>query len=347
MKLLKRILLVVVTLVIVAVLALGFMFKDEISTIMSIKKIDEYGLYEIHMQNDYALDELVAAGGASTDSELTNFLIGEILQGLPITFNIPDFGCSTFLAHTPEGDAIFGRNYDLDPVPSMVTFTQPENGYKSIAIANANVVGINTHQDSLTLMQQLMTLAVPYVMMDGLNEKGLAIGVLLIETDPTNQQTDKPDLTTTSLMRLVLDKAATVEEAITLFESYDMHASANASYHFQIVDKAGNSAVIEYIGNEINVIRKAEGEHQFLTNFLISEEVYGFGKGFDRFDILDATLTEKDGILTEEEAMDLLESVSQDSTQWSVVYNLENLSLDVTVGDDFEVVYSYSFDDFK
>lgn len=97
-----------------------------------------------------------------------------------------------------------------------------------------------------------MSLAAPYVMMDGMNEMGFSIGVLLIRgVEPTHQETDKLDLTTTSAMRWLLDKAATVEEAIGMLENMDMHASANASYHFQMADAQGDSAVIEYIDNQL------------------------------------------------------------------------------------------------
>ena len=350
MKIFKKVLLSLTIVILVLVLGMGFIFNKEIGTILSIEKVDDYGFYTIEVKNDYALDELIESGGASTDGELTNFLIKKILKGLPIEFNIPDFGCSTFLVENKEGNQIFGRNYDLDPVPAMFVVTNPTDGYKSISIANANVIGINVNQESLSIMQKAMSLAVPYAMMDGMNEKGLAIGVLLIKDEATKQDTDKPDLTTTSLMRAVLDKAANVDEAITIFESFDMNASANASYHFQIVDKDGNSAVIEYIDNNLSVIRKEDDKHQFLTNFLISEEKYGFGKGHDRYEILEKSINEKEGIFEEEEAMLLLESVSQDiidetdpmETQWSAVYNLEDLTVDIVINKNYDKVYSYS-----
>ncbi len=347
-KIIKRILIGLLTLVLVLVVAIGLLFQKEIATVMSVKQIDDYGLYEVHVSSDYAIDELVAQGGANNDSELVNFVIGKVLKGLPIELNIPDFGCSTFQVQNEAQDWIFGRNYDLDPVPGLVVFTEPENGYKSISIANANVLGLEVNTGELSLMEKVLTLASPYILMDGMNEMGLSIGVLLIKDEATNQVTDKPDMTTTSMLRLVLDKAATVEEAIALFEAYDMHASSNASYHFQVVDAQGNSAVIEYVGNEISVIRKEEGEHQYLTNFLITPEVYGFGKGHDRFEILQNTIEEKEGVMSEQEAMDLLEAVSQDgedsSTQWSAVYNNTQKTVSITVNGQFDQVYTYSLD---
>ena len=183
-------------------------------------------------------------------------------------------------------------------------------------------------------------------MMDGLNEMGFSIGVLLIRgVEPTNQETDKLDLTTTSAMRWLLDKAATVEEAIGMLENMDMHASANASYHFQMADAQGDSAVIEYVDNQLRVIRKEDGEFQMLTNFLISEDVYGFGKGQDRYAILADTLQENNGILSEKNAMSLLEAVSQNkvneetgtltATQWSVVYNNTQKTAKIVAGGQF------------
>ena len=59
-----------------------------------------------------------------------------------------------------------------------------------------------------------MTLAAPYAPLDGMNEKGLAVGVLLIDTKPTNQNTKKVDITTTTAIRLMLDKAKNVDEAL-------------------------------------------------------------------------------------------------------------------------------------
>ena len=63
--------------------------------------------------------------------------------------------------------------------------------------------------------------------MDGINEKGLCVAVLMIEdSDVTEQDTGKPGITTTTAVRLLLDQAADVDEAIRLLEQYDMNSSA-------------------------------------------------------------------------------------------------------------------------
>lgn len=59
-----------------------------------------------------------------------------------------------------------------------------------------------------------------------MNEAGLAVSVNMIQDSATiEQNTNKPDITTTTAIRLLLNKAANVEEALELLRQYDMHAS--------------------------------------------------------------------------------------------------------------------------
>ncbi len=352
-KILKKVLISILAILVVAILCILLMFKNEIATINSIEKIDDYSLHMMEISTDYGLDELIEQGGVENDGELVSFVIDRVLKGLPVEINVPDFGCTTFQAQTQEGDWIFARNYDLSYVPSMIVVSEPENGYKSVSVANMAVLGYTTPDAPNSLMQKVMSLASPYLPMDGINEMGLSIGVLLIKDEATHQNASELDLTTTTAIRYVLDKAKNVDEAIALFESFDMHSSANASYHFQLADAQGNSAIIEYIGEELSVIKKGGETPMALTNFIVSEDNYGFGKGHDRYEIVIDTLEGTNSIMSVEEAMNLLEAVSQDtydevedtgsSTQWSVVYNNNDLSMDICVGGDFETVYSFNF----
>lgn len=268
----------------------------------------------------------------------------KLLKGLPLRFDIPDLGCSTFAAETPEGDAIFGRNFDMYYSPALFVRTAPEDGYRSISMVNLSYIGFGEDKLPTSLLDSLLTLAAPYVPLDGLNEKGLAVGVLLIDTEPTDQQTDKPDITTTTAIRLLLDRAATVDEALALLSQYDMHASANSCYHFQIADASGRAVVVEYIGDTMNVVESPRA-----TNFLLTPGDWDFGTGQDRFEALTAAMEAAEGILTEEEAMDLLEAVSQQpqpekrsSTQWSCVYNQNRGTVFIAMGMDYDHLYQFS-----
>lgn len=361
-RIVVRVLIALVALVIVAVGAVAFMFRHEIATVASIRKVNDYPMYTMDYDGDYGIDEFLEQGGASNDAELIEFVVQHLMKGLPITIELPDLACSTFNATTPEGEAIFGRNFDLSYSPSMLVRTDPDDGYASISMVNLGFLGYGEDKLPDSPTSSITALAAPYAPLDGVNEAGLAVGVLLIDTDPTNQQTDRVDITTTTAIRLMLDKCATVDEAVELLGRYDMHSSANSCYHFQIADASGTSVVVEYIDDEISVLEAddvttagapAEGQtYMAATNFLLTPGEYDFGGGQDRYAIVMEGLTAADGVLTEEAAMDLLAACAQEphlnsrgeesATQWSVVYNLDEPGATIAVGMDYEDVFEVS-----
>lgn len=204
------------------------------------------------------------------------------------------------------------------------------------------------------LLNRIITLAAPYAPLDGMNEKGLAIGVLIITEGVVHQDTGKVPITTTSAIRMVLDKAATVDEAIALLKQYDMHLSGETGYHFQIADASGDTAIVEYINNEMHVLTKEEG-YTAATNFVLYNDL-NLGYGQDRYEKIKEAQEATNGIMTEEEALDLLlnvpaqgvrevegssEGIPSD-TQWSSVYNLDDLTLQICTSRDRSRIYNYS-----
>ena len=318
-KIVKRVLIALLVIVIVIAGIIYGMFRHEISSLMSLKKIDDYTLYTMEYDGDYGFDDFLKTG-ASNDGELVDFVVKKLLKGLPVEFSIPNLGCSTFNAQTQDGDKVFGRNFDLTYSPALFVKTQPDNGYASMSIVNLGFLGFNKERQPDSLMKQITTLAAPYAPLDGLNEKGLSIGVLY--------------------------KAATVDEAVALLKQYDMHSSAKSSYHFQIADANGKSVVVEYVDNEISVV-DAKKSYQMATNFLLTPGDYDFGMGQDRYDIMKNILDKNQGVITDEQAgMDILQAASSDwhkndrgeesATQWSVLYNNTDLTAKIVMGRKYD-----------
>ena len=73
-----------------------------------------------------------------------------------------------------------------------------------------------------------------------------------LDGDTTDYDTERPDLTIVGAIRLVLDYAADVEEAIRLLEQYDIHNSIGWAHHLSIAD-AGRSVVVEWKAGEMHV----------------------------------------------------------------------------------------------
>ena len=121
---LKRILLILLALVLAVVVAFFALFQGEIRTIWTIERVGDLPLFTMEYQGDYGFDEFLETG-ASTDTELIRFISQRLLKGLPMEFDLPDLGCSTFQVESPEGDWIFGRNFDMYDSPALLVRTTP------------------------------------------------------------------------------------------------------------------------------------------------------------------------------------------------------------------------------
>lgn len=73
-------------------------------------------------------------------------------------------------------------------------------------------LGLDVDQDVTGLMDKITCLAAPYIPFDGMNEAGVSCGIYMTYQGPdasvaTAQDTEKPDITSTTLLRLILDYA--------------------------------------------------------------------------------------------------------------------------------------------
>ena len=292
-----------------------------------IRKL-ENGLSAVKYEGDYAFDAFLLAGGASSDREVMDFLTENLLSGMNIGFSQESFGCSTISVKSEDGGFLFGRNFDWNSCDAMVVASYPENGYASIStvIMDFVIQGAGGRIMGMELgMEQVKVLAALYAPLDGMNEKGLTVSVNMIQDgDDISQDSDKADITTTTAVRLLLDKAANVDEALALLTQYDMHASMGMMVHFALADNTGRSVAVEYIGNEMIVT-----DTPVVTNFYLAEgEKHGIGtkQSHERYEILMSFLDES-GEMDTAGVRDALDRVSKDnfgefeSTQWSIVFN--------------------------
>lgn len=290
----------------------------------------ENGFFAVRYDGDYGFDQFLAGGGASSDGEVVGYLANNLLSDL----NLGDlvgglFGCSTIAVQSPEGEALFGRNFDWENCEAMVVESHPENGYASLSTVNMDFITQNVGGGMVGMalnLDEVKTLAALYAPLDGMNEAGLAVSVNMIQDSAAiEQNTEKPDITTTTAIRLLLDQAGNVDEALELLGQYDLHGSMGMMIHFAIADSTGRSVAVEYVDNEMIVI-----ETPVLTNFYLAEgEKQGIGteQSHERYDILLNQLDETPQ-MGMEDVRDALDSVSKDnfgefeSTEWSIVMNL-------------------------
>ena len=345
-KILKWILIVLLALVVAVVGSVAVIYRGELKTLLSIEQVEGTDFFTMEYSGDYGLDEFLQVG-AKSDAELKDFIIKRLLKGIPMDFELPELGCSTFAAKLSDGSSVYGRNFDEVACPSMMVITRPENGYDSISMVNLSYIGFSDDYLPDSMLNSVLTLAAPYVPLDGVNEKGLTAGMLFISSDPTNQQEDKIDITTTSAVRMILDKCATVDEAVEMLSNYNMHSSAGGCFHFHIADAQGGSVVVEYVNDEMLVV-----EENAATNFLFNHVVGVRDIGRDRYDVMKARLAQNGGVFEDmRDAMSLLEAVKQNGgptsragTRWSCIYNQTEPALLLSVNRDYENLYTFTLE---
>ena len=319
-----------------------------ISTTSEVTKL-ERGFSAVRYDGDYSFDQFLEQGGAESDQNVLRFLTDTVFgKDYGLQMGGDAFGCSTISVKNTDGGYLFGRNFDWQACDALVVTAYPDNGYASISTVNLDFIKQGAGFVSHFMSDEIMPVAALYAPLDGMNEKGLCVSVNMIQDGATiNQNTDKADITTTTAIRLMLDKAATTEEALTLLGQYDLHASMNYMIHFAIADSEGNSVAVEYIDDEMVVT-----ETPILTNFYLAEgEKNGIGtqQSHTRFEILTKALEEKSS-MTIPEVRDTLDSVSKDnfneyeSTEWSIVFDQSEMTAVYYHREDYENGYSFKLD---
>lgn len=318
--------------------AAGIRYRKQIKSATSLKQLtdyaDGYNLYQIDIAYDYDLDRIIQAG-VRDDQAYIDAVLEQALPGVPVHVEAPKFACSAFGLTTGTGAELTGRNYDFkDDTSAVLVRTHPKNGYSSIGFAALNNVGDNA--PTSTIAGRAAALMGPFAQLDGINEKGVSIAVLTLDSAPCEQDTGKPVINTSLAIRLVLDRAATTQEAVDLLASYDMHAMAGRDYHFFINDVSGDARVVEYDPRDPDRTL-VDTPMQRITNYyaLYEDEVLPhrkngeIGHGKERADAISQVLDGAGAVATENTAWEALRAAAQDpnpaditsNTQWSAIFS--------------------------
>lgn len=339
-KIIGKILLVILAaFILIGIVFCGIYFSrfQSIGTLEKYTNYDDgYNLYSMDIKYDYSLDDIINSG--YTDMQgLVDAIVDESLPLLPVSINVPGYGCSAFRTTTTDNDVLMGRNYDfkLDTSALMVR-CEPKDGYKSIAFAALN--NISADDADAGIAKKMACLTAPFICLDGVNEKGVSIAVLTLPSEPTIHDTGKPKLATSLLIRLVLDRAATTDEALELIKQYDIFSSNGRDYHFIISDASGNSVAVEFDCEDVDR-KMVVTPTQAITNFFVmhidkvnldaDNGMYGTGKSKKRYTAMLDVLDANENAIDQEVAWEALMAAAQEpdpnditsNTQWSIIFN--------------------------
>ena len=351
----------------------------ELATIKTIKSVggNPY-LYQMEYKAVYDLDDVIEKD-VDTNGELLDYVVGRIGKGLPIKISsaqvadengeLATFNCTSFQAVKAGEDGFwYGRNYDYFKNPTMVTISHPKKGYASIAVSDMSHFGYSLEKLPESLIKKASCLAAIYAPVDGINEAGLCTSIMALPKQASQQDTEKHDVGTSIIMRLWLDRCATVQEALDLAASLDIRhdATVGSGYHYMIADALGNAAVLEFDKEEgwkSMVVRKDPSKNYMLvTNHLLSPKYYTtepdeavgnpHSRSWWRYETATDYLESHNGVLSLEQAQECLSQVhwkdlvwdtgTVEDTQFSNVYDQKAITLDLRNWNDYDTTVHFA-----
>ena len=300
--------------------------KQVQQTLQSVKQLDRHPLYEMTFVGDYDADAKLFSRSA----------IPALQKNA-----VPRWGCSIFVAYGKDGTAHYGRNFDWQYNPALLLHTHPTDGYSSISMVDISYLGFSRQDEKFqTIDGRRGLLAAPLIPFDGINEHGLVVGMAAVQDTEIPSDPEKPTAGSLQIIRLMLDHAKTVDEALEIMNRYNIVGVGGPLIHYLIADADGNSVLVEQKNGKRHLHRN-ESNWQLATNFYVSGEKHPL-RQCPRFSKIHQRMLDNHGTLSIDQTFKLLGDVAQPSTRWSVVYDLKSAGAHVAMSRRFDQRYRFS-----
>lgn len=289
-------------------------------------QVDNYPLYTLDYSFDYKFDEYLQTG--------------IIPSYVPSSTGNKDFSCTCFSAFG-ENNRLLGRNYDWDePSSYFILFTDPPNRYSSVSTVDLSFFNYDHEKSPASPGNQNTLRILPYFPFDGMNEKGVAVGMNAVPYAQSPYDGSKVTIGELQLIRLILDYASSTQNAITLIQQYNIRME-EPPVHYLIADTSGHSIIVEFVNGNMEIINNPD-PWQVTTNFVITGLNNPYSAPCWRFRTAYETLQNRSGILSISEAINLLQDVSVSSTRWSIVFNLKEGQLQIAIGRKYQNLHYFN-----
>jgi len=319
--------------------SVGGLSEYEISTLSSLEKVDDHPLFTMRYFGAY-------------DPPQTSFLDPDVIRkNRPISqfypSALPAWGCSLFAALGDHEKKTYGRNFDWQPSPAVLLFTNPPDKYASVSLVDIEYLGFTgeTAGDllDLSLIQRQPLLGAPRLPFDGMNEHGLVVGMAAVPPGNVPNDPNKQTIGSLGIIREILDHAKNLDEALAIFQQYNINFGGGPPIHYLLATPAGDAILVELYQGKMVVTPNNTSWHQ-ATNFLVASGPDSPENNCKRYDAIQEELAAENGSLSPIEAMDLLARVAQGNTQWSVVYGMDSRQIELVMGRKYDQVHPFNFD---
>ena len=251
------------------------------------------------------------------------------------------FACTTFILHD-SGNLVFGRNYDFNFGQGIIVINNRGVNKQAIVEAPYKPARWISKYGSITFNQAGIDAP-----MDGMNEKGLVIAQMGLEESQYPEPNPENVINQLEWIQYQLDMSATLDEVIENNKKISI-VPVFIPIHYLVCDKYGNTGVIEFCQRELKVYKGKDIEMPVCSNVFYNQSVdkiktykeFGGEKSIPERDediVMNVVATATKMIsdyktqgLTNpvEYSFDILKAVGlENRTQWSVVYDINNLTI--------------------
>jgi predicted choloylglycine hydrolase len=261
--------------------------------------------------------------------ELTDFSMGSGSQ----------LNCSLMSYYNAdEGRHLIGRNFD-------------NASDRPYFVVNTDLHGVNrTLGCSCYFLYHWIT--------DGINDKGLFIGVATNESPSAYNEKepnypDEPAVQMIHMVRIALEKCATVEEVIELFGSVRIWFP-NEVNHLLVADEAGNAAVVEFDLDRKMVVFRRKEPYMILTNYAYQEGIDNIRDHCPRFRNAEAAVTTNAPLPDMESVREITQIMRSElvritqgnsRTLWTSYFDIQARQMELRLrSEEYQVPYTYTLD---
>ncbi len=343
-RILRTIGIVLALVIVIAAAVVAIFAGNRIRSLATIEQVSDYPAVRMTHYGDCGLDKLLETGIYS-DKQLSDFVTERLTYGELFADYAEGMGCTCYTAQNEKGETLYCRNFDYSYNPPMLMHCKPGGGdHDSFSISGMTFVNYDKYHIPTGLnLDSYPALGLSIFPCDGVNEKGVAVSLLYIPNIEGTLDNGKTPIHSNGFVRLILDRAGSVDEALELMSGYDIFYSSGKANHFLIADRSGRSVIVEFVYGEMHVIEN-NLSYQAASNHIAYNDMNTSASpnSLERYNAVIERLALTNGIISEEEAMELLVSVGgagggNDSLlQWSAVYNLDTGNISIVTGGNLD-----------
>ena len=227
-------------------------------------------------------------------------------------------------------------------------------GYASVSMVDIAYLGFEDNSVDLTtlpLAERRGLLDAPSWPFDGMNEAGVAVGMAAVPSGSQSAADErhdpgKPTIDSLEVMRAILDRAGSVDEAVAILGQYNVDWEGGPPLHYLVADRSGRAALVEFHGGADH--RPAQRRPLACGHQLHAQRGRGRCRGAMPALRHPRPAAERRGRQARpRDALDLLQAVAQteSATQWSVVYGMSTGQVDVVMGRGYSQVHMFRLED--